>query len=611
MLIISLRKAVIVTTALFILTGCQKNNPVYIDNTPQGNFIGKLCNANGSPEKDAVVYLIPDDYSVLSLKNAVIDSTKSNSSGMFAFQVKNNGSFNLLATSGNHFAFKKSISINTDSIIKLPDEKLLEGGSVRGTVNLQYMNNHSSAVIVFPGTNIYAVPTDSLGNFFISKIASGTYNVRFLSMTEGFAAIETTLTVISGKETSITPVLVPKKRYPVIENFKVDYNQLTMNATLSWICNDTDLIDSFHIYCNRDKNISPIQSLHKSITSFTFDHLSMTPETLSYQIAALNKDGWEGESVTGDLFVNKSALFIKTIPVPAEMKSISNSAISSCHINKYGFYVLRFVKMNEVQIIRLDSNFNVLKIADLPVLFTMNCSSVCSDNNGNLFILDQDTTGGHRTLYKLDKDLTMIDSLTVPHSELLNYFSFAVASDGTLVLYNTVGGPFQDYHYSEADTQLTVVKVYDAWFNLLSETSFNDRRTIVDSWFEGDIVSAIIYSDSWSKNRICTFDQIFNCITTNNSVEKINDYHEILKTGFFSKNLIFADFCSVPDTVQILYIYDNNNQIFGRYPHSYDQFFPHLPGKAIFSNYNGTLYSFGEKAIVEYTIDTLSNTSKQ
>lgn len=592
---------------LLLLAGCQGNQPVSVDNTLHGNFTGKICNTDGSPIKNAAVYLVPDGYSAYSSNNMAIDSTTSNESGMYAFQVKNSGTFNLLATDGSRSAFKKSISVNTKSVMNLEDQRLTEGGSLNGTVHLQGMRNHSSAVIILPGTNIYTIPTDSTGNFLIPNLPQGTYTLRFLTTNEGFAITELTITVLSGKTTPVEPVEIPKKRYPVIENFKADYNNLTMYATLSWTCSDTDMIDSFRIYCNREKNITPVKTVDRNTLSVQFDHLSLTTDTFTYQIAALGTDGWEGEAVSATPFVNKFPLSIKKYPVPDRIGN--GLGISTCHINKYGIYALRFTSFegDELDIIKLDTNLEFQQMSHFPILLSRYCTSVSSDKDGNLFILDQDSTDGHYTLFKFDKDLVIIDSLVVLQNDTLDYFSFAVTSSGNILLYNTVGGPFEDYNYNRANVQLTIAKVYDSDFNLISDTSYNERRTIVDSWCEGDRVSAIIYSDSWLQNRVCDFDQSFNCLSSNNTIVKlINDvnYVEIMKTGFLTKDQYFADCITFPPRdLSVLYIYNRSNEVVARYQHMYAEFYPHAPGKAIFSDYNGTFYSFEETKITKYKLD--------
>jgi|GEM_PF-3303520 len=593
---------------LLILTGCQEKQPVSIDNTPQGNFTGKLCDADGVPVKDAAVYLVPDGYSAYSSQDMAIDSTTSNESGMFAFQVNNDGTFNLLATSGNHSTLKKSITVNTKSILNLEEQQLTESGSLSGTVHLQGMKNHNSAVIILPGTNRYAVPTDSSGSFLIPNLPKGTYTLRFLTMNKGFTIAESSITVSSGKTTEITPIEIPRKTYPVIESFDVEYNRLTMNATLSWTCSDTDMVDSFRIYCNRNKNLNPVKTVKNNTFSLLFDHLSLTADTFTYQIAALYNDGWEGEAASGTPFVSKSPLSVKKYPIPDRMSNIPG--IITCHINKYGIYALRYRGFDEMEmdIIKLDSNLGFQQEATFPMLLSRYSTSVGSDNNGNLFILDQDSAGGHYTLFKLDKDLAITDSLEVPINNTLNYYSFAIASNGSLLLYNTIGGPFEDYHYNETDTQLTIAHVYDGNFNLLSDTSYNERRTIADSWCEGDRVSAIIYSDSWSENHVCVFDQSFNCISSSNTVVKLiinTEYtYEIMKTGFFSKDQYFADCIQYPlYNFSTLYIYNSSNEIVARYPHYSGDFPPHAPGRSIFSNYNGTLYSFSDTKIMKYKLD--------
>ncbi len=117
-------------SVLLTFVGCQLDKTLLTEDIPQGNFIGKICDENGNPVNDAAVYLIPEDYSILSDNKILPDSTRSNSTGIFGFEVHRSGKYNLLASSTNRYAFKKSIPVSAESRLELPEQRLSEAGSV-------------------------------------------------------------------------------------------------------------------------------------------------------------------------------------------------------------------------------------------------------------------------------------------------------------------------------------------------------------------------------------------------------------------------------------------------------------------------------------------------
>lgn len=595
---------IFISCTLMIMTGCQLEQTVTPADISQNNITGKLCDQSGAPVKNATVYLVEEEYSTLSDNSYTIDSTISDGSGLFGFQVTSNGKYNLLAKSNDRYAFWQSITISTTSRMELPAEKMFVGGSVEGTVQLQSLNNHSSAIILFPGTNIYAAPLDSTGKFQVQKLAQGSYKVRLLSMVGGFEVKDTTVTVVSGTTTIIPTVLVPQKKTPKIDNFNVAYDPLMMEATLSWTCNDTGMVDSFKIYCNRHKNILPVKTVNNNCFSVTFDLLSESPDSFTYQISALRKDGWEETAVIADPIINKSSLSSRKITLSDDKVKSLHRESQSCLINKYGFYILFYDDFSDTNfyIMKLDSNFNYQQLISLHGQYTFYCHSLCFDNDGNIFVFSRKPSGNYHHILKLDRDLNIIDSLPIAKNEDMPFYSMAVASNGNLLLYNTGIAPFFENFQTGNFSKTTEERIYDRDFELISERVHNDIRTIMDSKWNGDFTTAIIQLNSRSSN-ILTFDQSFNCIRTDSSLEA-GEYEELYRAGIYSDNIFYGDVGSYPlNTECILYFFNSNNEIVARHKHHYNKFMPLYDGKGPFSSYNGKLYSFIDKnTLVELSL---------
>ena len=58
---------------------------------------------------------------------------------------------------------------------------------------------------------------------------------------------------------------------------------------------DADIIDSFALYCNRERNITPVMKTDVNTASITIDLLLHENTQFTYQIAAIGKDAkWVG-----------------------------------------------------------------------------------------------------------------------------------------------------------------------------------------------------------------------------------------------------------------------------------------------------------------------------
>ncbi|MBN1575625.1 MAG: hypothetical protein JW913_03685 [Chitinispirillaceae bacterium] len=296
---------------------CQKNSvsPTIPSGEVPGNCIGTVKDTAGNTVAGATVIIVPDGYNPLQNGSDVRpDSTKTDAWGRFGFTVGQNGTFNLFASHDKQYALNPSVRIESDART-VSDAVVNSPGSLSGTVILEGETDHRSAVILFLGTNLYTEPSDMNGTFSVATLAEGTYAIRVLSMEVGFAVVETTVTVLSSAHTALPEIRLDADFDITIDSLEVVYDPLQMMSTLRWNPVNTAFIDGYAIYLNRETNLSPVVEVGNSETSVQLDVLAAASDTLTYQVAAIGRDGKPGPAAIGNQFVKKCGLTrCRTVP---------------------------------------------------------------------------------------------------------------------------------------------------------------------------------------------------------------------------------------------------------------------------------------------------------
>jgi hypothetical protein len=557
----------IIICMVLLLTMCNSQQPVAITDRLQGNVVGKICNEKGNPVANASVLIVPEGYVPLeNLQNTVsVDSTTSNAAGYFSFNIGSSGKYNLLANDETLYALRKSIPVNAQLQMELPDETLYPPGSISGTVHQESMGDNRLAVVLVTGTNIYVSPETSTGEFRLSELAQGIYDLRIVTMASGFSMAETTVTVKSGMETKLPLITLSNKRVPQITTFAVDYNPLMMQAKLSWETSDNNLIDSFHIYCNREKDITPFLSTERNVNAITIDCMNLANDTFVFQIAPLGTDGWEGEPLSGDPFFNKSPISSEELAGPNELNSTRVTDLKLFHSNRFGIYYFKN-SGGGINVYKMDHDLSVQKSVNIQCSMQF-YSSIASDADGNIYFLPEPAKGSWDTvcIMKYDQDLNYISKNKVLHSKGSNWFSIAVSSEGTLILYGASFTPEKAW----ADIDTTRVTVFSSDYTVISETFYNDIREIRQSVDANDSITAVVVSNAWKNERLYYFDTKFNVLGTFDPLQNLNlqvpqDYKSVSILKICHPNIFLTAYTFPENHSNTLYFFNRNNEIIAR-----------------------------------------------
>jgi hypothetical protein len=245
-ILIQALKLMVVSTAVTI--GCSTKPPTAPAGSIDGNCVGTVRDAAGSPVAGASLSLVPEGYSPLStVTGSGVDSAVSDEYGRYGFSVDAPGAYNLLAKGKGLYAMRRTVRVSSDARVILDDEILREPGSLSGMARLQGESDHRGVIVLLMGTNVYAKPFDSTGAFSIAALARGTYILRILTSGNDYDVAETTITVASGLRTEMPCIELRKKFIPIVDSLSVRFNPAMMTIDLSWPPLDTAKIRNYSV----------------------------------------------------------------------------------------------------------------------------------------------------------------------------------------------------------------------------------------------------------------------------------------------------------------------------------------------------------------------------
>lgn len=606
--------------AALMLASCNPSQPVSTGTIrPEGNCIGKVADESGKPVAGASVLLVPEGYSPLEPENNAVSpvSTTSDESGYFGFTVESSGKYNLLAAGNDLYALRKAVPVNASQSMELPEEVLRDPGSLSGSVRLQSMEDHRSAVILLIGTNTYAAPDNADGAFSLPELAGGVYDLRVMSTESGFSVVDTEVTVVSGEATALPEIVLEQKRVPQIDEFTVAYDPVMMVATLFWSTSDIDIIDSFYIYCNREQNIVPIRSTGGNVNTITIDMVAEPLETRVYQIAAVGNDGWEGPAQTGAPFDNGSIITVSDMTLPEVVDTGDPVSDIFYHFTKYGIYRVTETRERDsgCTITKFSTGYTEENEIHHPKSLSYVDANIRSDADGNLYMLLQAyrDTSGTVSLVKFDRDLNIVDQYDFIRSIGAHTYSFGVSSDGNVILYSANRSPTRDQWPDDS----TVVTVFDQEFSVLSGTVYPDSRMILESFFSDDSITAVVASNAWESERIFFYDASFSVIGSMDPFRDLDipfpsdydpeDFYILICCPglFMTGNDIFGE-------DDVMYFFNSDIDIVARHPYPGSRNIPldrHSDGKGFYSDNSGFLYEIhrdDKRYSLEELIDALN-----
>jgi hypothetical protein len=208
---------------LFSCQSSHTGNPVSANHTQQ--IYGFLYNNDGTPAVNARVSLIPSNSIPAGALFKKADAAISKSSelktgaatadgvtdenGRYSFSYVPSDTYNIYGDGNGNLSYHPFVTVTSDkNSVLVANDTLCAPGSLKGSVVTNPPGDSRRIFILVVGGYIVRWPDDSAGNFTLSNMAEGTYNIRFLPTDQNSPIFDTIVTISSGKETDIGTIVL-------------------------------------------------------------------------------------------------------------------------------------------------------------------------------------------------------------------------------------------------------------------------------------------------------------------------------------------------------------------------------------------------------------------
>jgi hypothetical protein len=307
--------SIVVLAPLVCLSlNCTSNIAGNSTQTVNPTVAAMLYNPGGSPAANASVHFYKSGSDP---RSASSDSTETDSHGNYTANL-DTGVYNILGNSDSGRAYQDSIRVTRGNPVKPPADTLRAPGAIKGLVRLQPSDDARTVFILFLGMGIWAVPEDSIGNFFVQNMAQGIYRVRILTTLDSYVPKDTTLSVTAGIiDTLSGPIVLQYIGIPVPSGLTINYDTLKQIVNLSW--NKPTIgrnLKGYNVYrMNVDSNTTLATINLHLVTDTTYsDSTGVQDQTYEYRIAAVDTSETEGvKSAVDSMKVVSGYRFIRAI----------------------------------------------------------------------------------------------------------------------------------------------------------------------------------------------------------------------------------------------------------------------------------------------------------
>gem|GEM_PF-5200577 len=241
-----LRFTVVFSCILYMscITDDDDNRGTEVEN----EILGKIVHTDGSPAVGAKVRIYPVEYNPAPLSGSKApDTAITNAKGEYTVNVPT-GSYNILASSNNLFAYSDSVNIS-DKLKSLPTDTLTKSGSITGYVALQPIHLPTNATVELIGTNYFS-NVDLSGKFYFPSLATGSYTVRIsVDSKLPYSPLYSSFSVESGNAHILSDTLRPQYNgIPVVRNIKAVYDSVQGIVRINWDPIQYSLLRDYQIY---------------------------------------------------------------------------------------------------------------------------------------------------------------------------------------------------------------------------------------------------------------------------------------------------------------------------------------------------------------------------
>ena len=262
-----------------------------------GECSGVIYDENFKKAANVVVHLIPTGYapSSTSAMNRT-DSTITDHEGRYTFSVQQNDFYNIIAEKGDASCMLDSIPLLNNRENSIDNDTLERTGWLAGTIAVKAGDNPQQVLVLVLGTNRYTSPVDSTGSFPPLPLPAGLHTIRIFSSENGYAVVDTPLSIVS-KDTTILTMRLPLSFAPAINNLAVTYDSASLTTTLQWEPVDTALVKAYSIHRLVNGREDSIIRIDRTVSAYNENCALFFDDTLVYEIAAVGTTFKEGYRV--------------------------------------------------------------------------------------------------------------------------------------------------------------------------------------------------------------------------------------------------------------------------------------------------------------------------
>jgi hypothetical protein len=559
--------------------------------TTNNKCVGTIYKKDKSVAEGAVVRLVPSDYNPALHSPEAIETTTTDTKGGYSFDVPKTDFYNIIARQGDLVCMQDSVALLAQGSNPITNDTLDEPGSLIGKVSVKPGSDPRKAIIIFPGTDIYTTPFDSLGNFSVLRLPEGRLAVKIFTTENGYVVFDTSVIIQSGDSTDLT-ARIPTSYAPEITGFSASYDSSLKYITLRWAPTDTGRVMSFALHRLINGVQDTILVLNKKETSYTDDCIRHMGDTLLYTITCVGTNYKEGYAAAspGIVVCEQTGVFTKT--------ALSNFTYGE----NFRFYAVssdgKLVLSDQQSILKVNIDGTVVKEMSGSSLDESNLSSIVSimPTTDNHFyvntIIGMDNSANDRTrwaykIYKLDADFSKISEFTFPDT-LMSLTqaqemrtgvtdAAAVEDDGTVY--------FQFYGGS-ADSMTSRIKVYDPSFKFKTELTVPGENCLRKCAKDAIIALSPKYPDAKLTDEaselrtVKIFDHSGNLMSSFDAPDVFKMYPYLIDRGMapcidirvISANRLITVIGSGRYTsdgtgisLQYLVIFDNNGNVISRF----------------------------------------------
>jgi hypothetical protein len=399
---------IILVLSIVGIMSCSQNTGITggTTETTSARLEGVIYNSDGSKAIGATVNLISSNANPFSAKQIdTIIQTTTDQAGAYSIVIDSNGLYNVFAQKMGAYSFTGPVQLSKQKNAEV-DDTLKEPGSISGTALLSPRDNNTKIAIVVLGTSTYALTEDTTGNFSIPVLAEGEYVLRFIATNGDYMYIDTTVQVISGKNTSLDHIVeLSKYIVPTVGTVSAEFDSTMMTVMVSWPKIDTSKVAGFTLtrICNGTDSQSVI--LGNVINSYLDDVFLLKGTAVSYAVIAVGIDRSYSAAT------NSPIVKIEKVNMPDDSILLDPIIAST----KSAWIPVKIDKEHNVYLTSLgwlgkfNSSGKLVAEFVIDSMFYQNKGVFNIDSSGNVYVFD----AYHSNVYKLSRELKMLKSISV------------------------------------------------------------------------------------------------------------------------------------------------------------------------------------------------------